>query len=753
MSHLDNELDVLDIDYDKDIKEFDFFEGDDFGDNIDGDVGLNVDDLGVEHEGGTNNGGNDNANSVDTDSEDEIVRRPRKRSRGSGLDFEENHIKQVKLELDQAKTEVSEENRLEENRLDSKLENKSPNSALEPSSTSDLNLIDSNSYDASVHQPQTHSIIIPSYASWFNMKKIHKIEKQSLPEFFKLNLQSKSPKIYLNYRNFMINSYRLNPNEFLTLTSIRRNLVGDVGTLMRVHRFLNKWGLINYQVKPQFKPGYSIEKLPNGDSGSLPYTGDYNLKYDNPRGLFPFELYKLSENINLSKLESLLKDNEIEITNFTNDNKSIQNNDIKNNSNTSNNNNNNNTEKRQLEESFDSVFSKKQNSWTEDQLDKLISATSQHKNDWYQIAEIVGKTPQECILQFLQIPIEDEFNIANKDDKILQLLRYSSNFPLKGVDNPVLSTLAFVSQLIDSDVAKAASQRASKVMDNVIEDAVKTSEVDRKKKQEDKTKLEAKKADNEKDKTGEEKQIKDDESEKGDENEEKQKEGKKDADLEDDEETVSEDINDKDVDMIDSDKSTKVQTNETQEINGKSSGPDSTGDVTKDAVISSLGIIGARSHLFATYEEREMNNLTATLVNHELSKIDLKLSKVDELEKIYERERRNLIKQQEEVFLDRLSLVKSTIGITKKLNDAISLIENFAKSESNVTAISELLGEAKSLLIKPTEHRLTQINSSAETSITPTDTTGDVEPQIEKEDESLKPLSIKQPQAFQVWAP
>ena len=58
----------------------------------------------------------------------------------------------------------------------------------------------------------------------------------------------------------MINSYRLNPNEFLTLTSCRRNLVGDVGTLMRVHRFLNKWGLINYQVRPQFKPGYALEK-------------------------------------------------------------------------------------------------------------------------------------------------------------------------------------------------------------------------------------------------------------------------------------------------------------------------------------------------------------------------------------------------------------------------------------------------------------------------------------------------------------
>jgi hypothetical protein len=46
----------------------------------------------------------------------------------------------------------------------------------------------------------------------------------------------------------MINTYRLNPNEYLTVTSCRRNLCGDVGGIMRVHAFLEQWGLINYQV-------------------------------------------------------------------------------------------------------------------------------------------------------------------------------------------------------------------------------------------------------------------------------------------------------------------------------------------------------------------------------------------------------------------------------------------------------------------------------------------------------------------------
>lgn len=47
----------------------------------------------------------------------------------------------------------------------------------------------------------------------------------------------------------MINTYRLNPGEYLTVTACRRNLAGDVGAIMRVHAFLEQWGLINYQVR------------------------------------------------------------------------------------------------------------------------------------------------------------------------------------------------------------------------------------------------------------------------------------------------------------------------------------------------------------------------------------------------------------------------------------------------------------------------------------------------------------------------
>ena len=96
---------------------------------------------------------------------------------------------------------------------------------------------------------QTHQVIIPSYAAWFDMSKIHEVERRAVPEFFNSRNRSKTPSIYKEYRDFMINAYRLRPTEYLTVTACRRNLAGDVCAIMRVHAFVEQWGLINYQVR------------------------------------------------------------------------------------------------------------------------------------------------------------------------------------------------------------------------------------------------------------------------------------------------------------------------------------------------------------------------------------------------------------------------------------------------------------------------------------------------------------------------
>lgn len=95
---------------------------------------------------------------------------------------------------------------------------------------------------------QAHEVVVPSYAAWFQFDHIHDVEKKALPEFFSGRNRSKTPAVYKDYRDFMIHTYRLNPAEYLTVTACRRNLAGDVCSIIRVHAFLEQWGLVNYQV-------------------------------------------------------------------------------------------------------------------------------------------------------------------------------------------------------------------------------------------------------------------------------------------------------------------------------------------------------------------------------------------------------------------------------------------------------------------------------------------------------------------------
>lgn len=123
---------------------------------------------------------------------------------------------------------------------------------------------------------QTKPVIIPSFAKWFDINEIHAIEKNSLPDFFssQSNIKYKNPEIYKTVRDFIINTYRLNPIEYLSITAVRRNIAMDVGSLFRIYGFLSKWGLINYQIDPKTK---SFTMGPQ-------FTGHFQITLDKPTG-------------------------------------------------------------------------------------------------------------------------------------------------------------------------------------------------------------------------------------------------------------------------------------------------------------------------------------------------------------------------------------------------------------------------------------------------------------------------------------
>ena len=114
-------------------------------------------------------------------------------------------------------------------------------------------------------QYQKHTIIIPSCAQWFDLNHIHEIEMQTLPEFFCEKYSHKNPETYMVYRNFIIKLYRENPNAYLSATECRKKLPGDICSIIRLHAFLEHWGLINFNVEPYLRPA----KIQLGESGNM----------------------------------------------------------------------------------------------------------------------------------------------------------------------------------------------------------------------------------------------------------------------------------------------------------------------------------------------------------------------------------------------------------------------------------------------------------------------------------------------------
>ncbi|XP_028262128.1 SWI/SNF complex subunit SMARCC2 isoform X1 [Parambassis ranga] len=512
---------------------------------------------------------------------------------------------------------------------------------------------------------QTHHIIIPSYAAWFDYNSVHAIERRALPEFFNGKNKSKTPEIYLAYRNFMIDTYRLNPQEYLTSTACRRNLAGDVCAIMRVHAFLEQWGLINYQVDSESRP------TPMGP----PPTSHFHVLADTPSSLVPLQP-KTSQTPATQQMMSFpdkVKDKPADLQNFG-------------------------LRTDMYNKKTSSVKSKSTASsmrdWTEQETLLLLEGLEMYKDDWNKVSEHVGsRTQDECILHFLRLPIEDPY--LEDSSSTLGPLAYQP-IPFSQAGNPVMSTVAFLASVVDPRVASAAAKSAleefSRMKEEVpaalveahvrrVEEAARVSGrqdplyglegsgiagtgleegerpggINTNNESSDESKSESQ--------SSEEKREAKDSKEAANEEEEKQAEnGKK------EEERGREPEGERDTDKTESEmgdgekeKDGKEGTEEAQR-EGESEG-ERKAKVERDvgegnlatAAASALAAAAVKAKHLAAVEERKIKSLVALLVETQMKKLEIKLRHFEELETIMDREREALEYQRQQLLADRQS--------------------------------------------------------------------------------------------------
>lgn len=92
-----------------------------------------------------------------------------------------------------------------------------------------------------------------------------------------------------------------------------------------------------------------------------------------------------------------------------------------------------------------------------------------YKDDWNQVADHVGtRTQDECILHFIQLPIQDPFlEEVDGSSNVLGPLAFQP-IPFSQSGNPVMSTVAFLSRVVDPRIAASAAKAALGLLFNIL---------------------------------------------------------------------------------------------------------------------------------------------------------------------------------------------------------------------------------------------------------------------------------------------
>lgn len=492
---------------------------------------------------------------------------------------------------------------------------------------------------------QTHQIIVPSYSAWFDYNSIHEIEKRALAEFFNGRNKSKTPEIYLAYRyvfkllfinwklisvfrNFMVDTYRLNPTEYITSTACRRNLAGDVCAIMRVHAFLEQWGLINYQVDADSRP------TPMGP----PPTSHFHILSDTPSGLQPVNPPKTPQPsaaktlLDLDRAQDIKREGADQLSPFG--------------------------LKLDQYAKKPAVLRNKNaasltRDWTEQETLLLLEGLEMYKDDWNKVCEHVGsRTQDECILHFLRLPIEDPYLEDPEAGGALGPLAYQP-IPFSKSGNPIMSTVAFLASIVDPRVAAAAAKSAMNEFAS-IKDEVPAAIMDAHLKN-----VEASSTDGKYDPaaglalsgiagTAPEKEEEDPKIKKEDIKEEEKSETEKKNGVE---ETPSEEKPEE--------KEIAAETEEEKEVKMECDEADVKSEkVIRDsemqsAAAAALAAAAVKAKHLAAVEERKIKSLVALLVETQMKKLEIKLRHFEELETTMEREREGLEYQRQQLITER----------------------------------------------------------------------------------------------------
>jgi SWI/SNF related-matrix-associated actin-dependent regulator of chromatin subfamily C len=248
--------------------------------------------------------------------------------------------------------------------------------------------------------------------------------------------------------------------------------------------------------------------------------------------------------------------------------------------------------------------------WSDQEILLLLEGVELYDDDWNSISEHVGtRTREQCIMQFLQIPIEEPYlsqSKAKARPSTTQgeegITRYQ-RMPFSQADNPVMSIVAFLASTVNADVAAAAAESAIK-------------------------RIEAKKV-----------QTK-----------------KTDDAME--------------VDAAEDDQGDKMDEDEAeQEVPGTAQTKNLPKNEIEKVAAVALGSAAAKAKVLADNEGREIQRLVNTVVETQLKKLEQKMTHLDELESLIEDELDDLVHQRMKLYTEGLAVKQATLRLEQEIDN------------------------------------------------------------------------------------
>ncbi|XP_074371226.1 SWI/SNF complex subunit SWI3C-like [Apium graveolens] len=466
------------------------------------------------------------------------------------------------------------------------------------------------------------SLVVPMHADWFSPNKVHRLERQAVPQYFSGNSVHHTPKKYMECRNCIVAKYMDNPEKNLARSDCDGLVIGvDRDDMNQIFRFLDHSGIINYcapALDCQMQDdGMCLNEDSNGElrlAMNLLKSIDSLIQFDRPKcqlsaaDAYPELRALVHSNFDLdSKIQERLfenrcsccsrplpvnyyqsqKEDEVQLCmecfhegRFIAGHSSL--------------------DFSRFDSSKDGDLTREK--WSDQETLLLLEAMEVHGDNWNDIAEHVKtKSKAQCIIHFLRFPMDDSsmqnvevphipisVKLSNNEESdrlnlnghhaglTLQDTNSESRVPFANYANPIVAQVAFLASALGPRVAAAYAHTT--LIELTKDDQVATSDY-----------------------------------------------------------------------------------NITESSQQKDNTPLSDAKL-RAASKAGLSAAATKSKLFADHEEREIQRLSANIINYQLKRLELKLKQFTQLETILNKECEQVDRVKQIIAAERAGLLSTQFG-------------------------------------------------------------------------------------------